>query len=373
MAEDGGYALRLAHRAVPSDNGCMTRTAIVPPDRDPTPIFELFRGSYGSELLAAAVAHFDLFGQVAAAGPTGLDFDALSQGLGLARRPAIVLITAMRAMGLLVEVEGQVRLTDMAAEHLICDGDFFVGDYVGLAAQSPGVLEMVERLKTNRPAGADEEEGAAFIYRDGMESAMEAESSARHLTLALAGRAKNVAPHLAANIDWSGVEMLLDLGGGTGIYAIAALQANPKMRAIVLDRPEVLKIAQEFSDEHGVSDRLEIRSGDMFADELPEADVVLLSNILHDWDEPQCHELIGRAAGALRPGGRVLIHDVFLNDALDGPLPMALYSAALFTLTEGRVYSAAEYRSMLKGAGLEPASEVVSTLIHCGVLAGQKT
>ena len=62
---------------------------------------------------------------------------------------------------------------------------------------------------------------------------------------------------------------------------------------------------------------------------------------------------------------------MFLNDALDGPLPMALYSAALFCLTEGRAYSAAEYRAWLVEAGLEPGA-VVPTLIHCGVLAGQK-
>jgi hypothetical protein len=62
---------------------------------------------------------------------------------------------------------------------------------------------------------------------------------------------------------------------------------------------------------------------------------------------------------------------VFLNDALGGPLPVALYSAALFNVTEGRAYSAAEYRRMLAGAGLE-AGAIVPTLVHCGVLPGVK-
>jgi hypothetical protein len=106
----------------------------------------------------------------------------------------------------------------------------------------------------------------------------------------------------------------------------------------------------------------------MFRDPLPgQADVILLSNILHDWDVPECQALIRRGAGALAPGGRLLIHDVFLNDALDGPLPLALYSAALFTLTEGRAYSAAEYRSWLTAAGLTPQA-LIPTLIHCAVL-----
>ena len=56
---------------------------------------------------------------------------------------------------------------------------------------------------------------------------------------------------------------------------------------------------------------------------------------------------------------------------LDGPLPIALYSAALFSLTEGRAYSAAEYRSWMEEAGLQPG-EITPTLVHCGVLAGVK-
>jgi len=67
-----------------------------------------------------------------------------------------------------------------------------------------------------------------------------------------------------------------------------------------------------------------------------------------------------------------MVHDVFLNDALDGPLPIALYSASLFTLTEGRAYSAAEYRLWLEEAGLQ-VGPVSPTLIHCGVLTGVKS
>jgi hypothetical protein len=62
---------------------------------------------------------------------------------------------------------------------------------------------------------------------------------------------------------------------------------------------------------------------------------------------------------------------VFLNDALDGPLPQALYSAAVFSLTEGRLYSALEYRGWLQEVGLTPGT-IVPTLIHCAVLPASK-
>jgi predicted O-methyltransferase YrrM len=343
---------------------------LTPPALDPTSLFELFRGSYATELLTAAVAHFRLFELI---GEDGLKTEALQTKLELERRPFVVLTTALRAMNLLQHAGYDWELTPLACDHLIPGKPHFVGDYIGLAAESPGVKEMVERLRTNRPANAEADDGgAAFIYRDGLESAMEQEASARHLTLALAGRAKNVAPQLARVVDLSQAKLLLDVGGGTGLYSIALLQRFRQLRAIVFDRPEVLKIAAEFATAQGVADRLSCLPGDMFADPLPgRADAILLSNILHDWDEPQCAELVNRCATALAHRGQLLIHDVFLNDDLAGPLPIALYSAALFTLTEGRAYSAAEYRHWLGAAGLQP-QPVQPTLIHCGVLAGIK-
>ena len=351
----------------------MTKSAIHPPQLNPTPIFEHFRGSYGSELLTAAVAHFNVFERLSNA---PCDLDELRASLGLEPRPAIVLFTALRAFGLMTKgADDRFSLTEMARQHLVPGADFDVGDYVGLAANSPGVLEMVERLKTNRPAGTDDEgqSGAAFIYRDGIKSAMEQQDLARHFTLALAGRAKNVAPFLAEQLSLDGTSKILDVGGGTGIYSIALLQKNAELRAVVLDRPEVLKVASEMADQYGVANRLELLAGDMFADELPsDCDVILLSNILHDWDLPECRTLIQRCTDALAPEGQLVIHDVFLNDELDGPLPIALYSAALFTLTEGRAYSAAEYRQWLADASLDVSDEIVPTLIHCGALTGTK-
>ena len=349
----------------------MTHPPMVSPMLDPTSIFEVFRGNHGTELLTAAVAHFRVFERLARG---ALTFEELRRELNLAERPTVVLTTALRAFGLLADdEEGRIGLTELARDHLTPGAYFDVSGYVGLASGSPGVVEMIERLETNRPAGsASDEEGAAFIYKEGIESAMEAEASARSLTLALAGRARNVAPVLAEKCPLDDARLLLDVAGGTGIYSIAWLLRHPELRAIVWDRPEVLKVAVEMAQEYGVADRLEVRPGDMFKDPVPEkADVILLSNVLHDWDVPDCWVLVSRCASALRPGGRLLIHDVFLNDALDGPLPVALYSASLFRLTEGRAYSAREYRTWLESAGFVPGA-VVPTLIHCAVLPAVK-
>ncbi len=341
------------------------------PTVDPTPIFELFRGNYATELLVAATAHFRLFDRLAD-GP--LAPDVLRGQLHLEVRPFVVLTTALRAMRLLdVDAQHRLRLTAISREHLVRSSPLDVSDYLSLAAETPAVQGMLERLVTNLPAGQKPgEQGVGFIYRENLPSAMEQEATARQFTLALAGRAKNVAPALAERAGLENARLLLDVAGGTGIYSIAALQRYPRLRAIIWDRPEVLKIAREMATNYGVAHRIELVAGDMFVDPVPTgADAMLLSNVLHDWDVVECQLLLTRCAAALQLGGRLLVHDVFLNDELDGPLPIALYSAALFCVTQGRAYSAAECRLWLSAAGLTPQA-VVPTLIHCGLLAGSK-
>jgi predicted O-methyltransferase YrrM len=341
-----------------------------PPVLDPAPIFEIFRGNYAMELLTAGVAHFGLFDALAN-GP--LPASELQQRTGLAERPFVVLLTGLKALGLLTELNGRVETTPVAREHLAPGQPLDVSDYIRMGAQSPGVLALVERMRSNKPAGvAKDDPRAAFIFRDGLESAMEEDASARHFTLMLAGRAKNIAPVLAERVDLSQAGCLLDVGGGTGLYAIAFLQRYPQLRAIVYDRPAVLKVATQFAEQYGVADRLSCIAGDMFADELPTGcDTILLSNVLHDWGVPECQRLVARCADALPRGGRLLVHDAFLHDDLSGPLYPALFSVALLVMTEGRNYSGAEYRGWMEGAGLA-TGEIQPTLVHSSVLVGTK-
>ena len=91
--------------------------ATTPPDTDPTPIFEHFRGSYGTELLTAAIAHFNVVGLLA---ESSMSIDELQAALDIEERPAVVLTTALRAMGLIdQDASGKLALTPMATEHLV--------------------------------------------------------------------------------------------------------------------------------------------------------------------------------------------------------------------------------------------------------------
>src|ERR1700704_809795 len=180
----------------------MNLAALNFPRTDPTPIFDAFRGNYSTDLLTAAVTYFRVFERLK---DRAASFEALRTQCGLAERGAVVLFTALRALNLLTRnANGELELTEQAREHLLPGAPFDVSGYIGLAAESAGVKAMIERLRTNAPAGAqDKTKGAAFIYREGIESAMETEASARHLTMMLAGRAKNCPPARRDNCSTS--------------------------------------------------------------------------------------------------------------------------------------------------------------------------
>jgi SAM-dependent methyltransferase len=322
------------------------------------------------ELLAAAVAHFGVFDALARGPISPAD---LRGKIGLGERQFTVLLTGLKALKLVEERGGKLQTTPVATEHLIPGGPLDVSDYIRMGADAPGVLALVEHLRTSKLAGATKDDDrAVFIFKHGLESAMHVDDLARHFTLMLAGRAKNIAPVLAQKVDLTRANCLLDIGGGTGLYSIAFLQRFPQLKAIVLDSPAVLKVAAEFAQQYGVADRLTCQPGDMFKDPLPAGcDAILLSNVLHDWDVPECERLVAKAAAALPAGGRLLIHDAFLHDDHSGPLYPALFSVALMIMTGGRNYSGAEYAAWMRAAGLAPG-QPIPTLVHSSVLVGTK-
>ena len=106
---------------MPLDDAPAVTGPLPPSPLDPTALFEMVRWSYGTELLAAAVAHFELFERLARRPLTMAEIGA---ELGLAPRPTNVLVVALRAMGLLRRDDsGADALTDLARHHLVRGGE----------------------------------------------------------------------------------------------------------------------------------------------------------------------------------------------------------------------------------------------------------
>lgn len=341
------------------------RTLKTAPDKcDPADIFAAFNANFANKILTAAVIHLRLFEQLESAPRS---FDELRQRLGLAERPARVLVTAMAAFGLVyLRDDDLIAITATARHFLLPSSEFAIVDYINLAGDANGVLQLVQSLRSDAPATAQ------YIKSGAVPSVMDAPGDAERLTEYLAGRARNCAPVLADLCPIQDAQLLVDVGGGTALFAIAYLQKHKHLRAIVLDRPCVLNVARKYAAEYGVADRLECMAADMFDDPFPSCvDAILLSNVLHDWGIEKCRRLVDKSAAALNSGGTLLLHDALLDDKLSGPLHVAMYSVVLFFLTEGRAYSEAEYTTWLESANLK-VQPAVPTRAHCSVIRATK-
>ncbi|RDC62648.1 methyltransferase [Adhaeribacter pallidiroseus] len=342
---------------------------------DLAPITRILRAKAGSQLLVAGTHYLPVFEELSRG---ALFLPELQERLHLKERPALVLFPALCAMGLIEhDAVGKLKLTETGKYLTAANATNLLG-YVGLEKDDPGVIKMAEWLQHDGPENT--QQGFSYVKDEGAPSPMDEAETARFFTMALAGRAKFLSP-IVANKITKHPGLLLDVAGGTGYYTYEWLRANPTSQAIVLDRPEVLKVAaelfEEFCQDHpaeatSLKNRLTFMPGDMLTDRLPEADVLLAASLFHDWPVETCEKLAVKFAKSLKPGGFFWVHDAFLNDTLDGPIAVTDYSAMLFLGTKGRCYCRKEYRNWFTKAGLIPTTEEVPTLMDYGLIAAIK-
>jgi SAM-dependent methyltransferase len=250
----------------------------------------------------------------------------------------------------LVRREGVVfHVTGKAREFLVEGSPRDLRPYLASLKDRPTCTMMLEVLKTGVPASwggrKDEAEWAEAMLRDDF---------ADSFTAAMDARGAYLAPYLAEKMGCGGASRLLDIAGGSGVYACALVERHPHLGAAVLERPPVDGVARRAVERRGLAGRVSVVSGDMFAEELPPGfDLHLFSNVLHDWGEKSCRELLARSFRALEPGGRVVIHDCHLDAGKAGPLEVAQYSVLFMFSTEGKCYSLDEMEEMLGRAGFE--------------------
>jgi len=254
-------------------------------------------------------------------------------------------------MGLLERSGDLYQLTPTGREHLVKGSPWYLGPYYPRLDDRPIARDLLTVLRTGRPANWGTHQANQDWHK-----AMEREDFAASFTAAMDCRGIYLSQAVAKAVDLREHRHLLDIAGGSGIYACALAAHYPALQATVLEKPPVDRIAAAAIANRGVSDRVSVVARDMLAEPLPGfADVHLFSNVLHDWDVPVVTDLLGKSFAALPPGGLVIVHDAFLDAAKTGPLHVAEYSVLLMHASEGRCYSTAEMAGYLEGAGfVEP-------------------
>jgi len=332
------------------------------PVTDPTALYAIRDGLYAADMLIAAVSGLDFFTWLEGHPAT---VDDIAAHFGFHRRPVDVMTTLFVAMGLLERDGARLSTAAPAREHLVAHSRWYLGPYYPKAADRPIARDLIEVLRTGAPARFASRPDEADWHR-----AMETEAFAEEFTAAMNCRGLLTAPALAQRLDLSRHQRLLDIAGGSGVFACSFAERFAHLHASVLEKAPVDRIAAREIARRGLADRLGTVVGDMLAEPLPQGyDVHLYSNVLHDWDEDIVRQLLRASAAALARGGLLIVHDTFLNAAKSGPLPVAEYSVLLMHVTQGRCYSVAEIESWLVDAGFAFRGLVPSAIGRSAILA----
>jgi len=244
---------------------------------------------------------------------------ALADEAGIPENRMTTILTALNAIGLLTR-EGDLYANSPGAESFLVKGaryDF--GDYLRLQIdrQMYPFMQQLEGVVTDEMSPDDVDS-----YAKWMENEEEARlySESQHAGSLGPGRS------LARMIDFSGVDHLLDVAGGTGGMAIRLCEANPKLRATILDFPNVVSLGQEKVAEVGMSNRIEFMGGNALEAEWPtEVGAVLMSYLYNGVPGEAIPGLARHAFEVLKPGGLYVVHDFMVEDDRSGPHLAALW------------------------------------------------
>jgi hypothetical protein len=314
----------------------------------PDAIMQLGFGYWGSKTLLSAV-ELGLFTGLAK-GP--LTLDEVRARFGLHERGARDFLDALVALGMLKREQGNYANTP-ATDHYL---DRTKPTYIG------GMLEMMsarlfrfwadltEGLKTGQPQNEANHGGDLFetLYSDA--------GRLEQFLSAMTGLSLGIAHAIARKFSWSQYQSFVDIGVAQGGLPVVLAQAHGHLKGIGADLPVVRPIFGKYVASQGLQDRLKFAALDFFQDPLPQADVVIMGHILHDWDLPTKKMLIGKAYDALPPGGALIIFEAIIDDERRSNAFGLLMSLNMLIETRGGFdYTGADCTTWMREAGFKQA------------------
>lgn len=321
------------------------------PAAPPTPerILEVGMGFFASRTLLSAV-EMRLFTIV---DDVGLTSGQIGTELGLADRSRDDFLDALVALGFL-DREGdgaQARYvnTPETAIFLSQNSPAYVG---GMLEMSSARLygfwgSLTEGLKTGLPQNETKSGGEpifAHLYANPV--ALEG------FLNAMAGIQAGNFAMLGEKIDFSGYSTVADIGGAKGNLVATLAGRHPHLSGVTFDLPPVQPVAQDYIESLGIGDRWSSVGGDFFVDDLPKADVVVMGNVLHDWDEDQKQALIAKAYDAVNTGGILIAIENVIDDARrENAFGLLMSLNMMIETPGGSDYTAAQFDEWCSSVG----------------------
>jgi 2-polyprenyl-3-methyl-5-hydroxy-6-metoxy-1,4-benzoquinol methylase len=265
--------------------------------------------------------------------------------LGTDPRATDRLMNALCAMGLLEKENGRFSNSQGVRESLVRGSPDYLGGLMHTVHLWDTWTTLTEAVRTGTGVRLRTVEQKQEQWRSAFIAAMH-------------DRAARQAPAVVGQIDLSKVTRVLDVGGGSGAYAMAFVRAKAGISATVFDLPDVIPLTRSYIEREGLSQSVATVPGDYLKDGLgKDFDIVFLSAIVHSNSPSENAELILKCARALRPGGRVVVQDFIMDEERLTPMHGAIFALNMLVGTvSGDTYTEAEVSGWMTAAGLSGVS-----------------
>lgn len=312
----------------------------------PAKVMELGTGFFGSKTLLSAI-ELGLFTELAKGARTAED---LTARLGLHARSAKDFFDALVALGMLKRTGARYANTPETALFL----DRAKPSYVG------GILEMcnarlyhfwgslTDGLRSGRPQNEVKTGGDFFgtLYSD----PRRLEGFLKAMTGLSIGSGRGI----AKKFPWKNYKTFADVGCAQGGVAVEVALAHKHLTGLGMDLPVVRPVFESYAETKGLAKRLRFHTGNFFNDPLPQADVIIMGHILHDWNLDEKRMLLRKAYEALPPNGAVIVHEALIDDARKENAFGLLMSLNMLIETPGGFdFTGADCRTWMKDAGFK--------------------
>jgi len=313
------------------------------PTRDDRIIWDTWLSMYRFPVMTVA-DEIGTFGALAARAMTTAE---LAVQLDVDARALAIHLGLLAALGFVERREGRWRATAAARTWLHPEGEGYYGPLIHRYREGqPLHAQLLATLRTGKIA-----EGHISAVAEWERGEMPPEM-AEWLTAFMNAHSRAAAKAVAAQPLMASLRSVLDVGGGSGIFAIEMARAWSGLNTTVMEIPQVCAAAEPFIATAAIGARVRTQAVNMFTQAWPQGhDAHFFSNIFHDWSDDTCRLLARKSFEALPRGGRILLHEMLMDDDGCGPLPAAAFSLLMLLATRGKQYSLPELHGFLDDAG----------------------
>lgn len=170
--------------------------------------------------------------------------------------------------------------------------------------------------------------------------------------------------------DFSGINVLADIGGGNGSLLTTVLKKYPGMRGILFDLPGVTERAKAELEAAGLADRCQVIGGSFFESIPGGADAYLMRHIIHDWDDEKATLILKNVHRAMGKDGRLLVVEGVIPPG-NAPSFGKLLDLTMLTIPGGKERTEREYQALFQAGGFG-LSQIFATPAEVSVIEGKK-